>query len=311
MTDAIRTENLRKQFGQFEALKDLNLTIEPGVCVGYLGPNGAGKTTTIKILTSLLRPTGGKAFLNGIDVVRNPKEALAGVGAVVETPQLYPQLTPVEILSYLGQLRGLDSNVIRERSVAVLEEVKMSDSAHKRTGEFSTGMKQRVAIAQALLHDPSILILDEPTIGLDPRGMIEVRELIKQLKERDFTIFMSSHLLNEVQEVCDKVAIVDKGTLLVYDTVANLSTVSESRVSLTAVEPITAEQCASVRALPNVRSVKRVDTSELLINVEGGLQEQSDLLDQIKHVGIRVAFYRPAGSAIEDIYLRLVPEEEY
>ena len=311
MTDAITTENLRKQFGQFEALKDLNLKIEPGVCVGYLGPNGAGKTTTIKILTSLLRPTGGKAFLNGIDVARNPKEALASVGAVVETPQLYPQLTPLEILSYLGQLRGLDSNVIRERSVAVLEEVKMMDSANKRTGEFSTGMKQRVAIAQALLHDPSILILDEPTIGLDPRGMIEVRELIKQLKERDFTIFMSSHLLNEVQEVCDKVAIVDKGTLLAYDTVANLSTISESRISLTAAEPITAEQCASVQALPNVRSVKRVDTSELLINVEGGLQEQSDLLDQIKRVGIRVAFYRPAGSAIEDIYLRLVPEEEY
>jgi ABC-2 type transport system ATP-binding protein len=310
MTDAIVTENLRKQFGQFTALNDLNLTIEPGVCVGYLGPNGAGKTTTIKILTSLIRPTGGKAFLNGIDVVRSPKEALASVGAVVETPQLYPQLTPVEILSYMGQLRGLDSEVIRERSKLVLDEVKMSDSAHKRTGDFSTGMKQRVAIAQALLHDPSILILDEPTIGLDPRGMIEVRELIKQLKERDFTIFMSSHLLNEVQEVCDKVAIVDKGTLLVYDTVANLSSVGEGGVTLTAVEPITAEQCNSVQALPSVRSVKRVSTSELLIKVEGGLQEQSDLLDLVKSIGIRVAFYRPARSAIEDVYLRLVPEEE-
>ena len=310
MTDAIVTENLRKQFGQFTALSDLNLTIEPGICVGYLGPNGAGKTTTIKILTSLIRPTGGKAFLNGIDVVRSPKEALASVGAVVETPQLYPQLTPVEILSYMGQLRGLDSDVIRERSKVVLDEVKMSDSAHKRTGDFSTGMKQRVAIAQALLHDPSILILDEPTIGLDPRGMIEVRELIKQLKERDFTIFMSSHLLNEVQEVCDKVAIVDKGTLLVYDTVANLSSVGEGGVSLTAVEPITSEQCNSVQALPSVRSVKRVSTSELLIKVEGGLQEQSDLLDQLKSIGIRVAFYRPARSAIEDVYLRLVPEEE-
>jgi ABC-2 type transport system ATP-binding protein len=310
MTDAIVTENLSKQFGQFEALKDLNLTIEPGVCVGYLGPNGAGKTTTIKILTSLLRPTGGKAFLNGIDVVRNPKEALASVGAVVETPQLYPQLTPLEILSYVGQLRGLDSDVIRERSVTVLDEVKMSDSAHKRTKDFSTGMKQRVAIAAAILHDPSILIFDEPTIGLDPRGMIEVRELIMQLKERDFTIFMSSHLLYEVQEVCDKVAIVDKGALLVYDTVANLSNAGEGGVALTAVEPITAEQCAAVQALPNVRSVKRVATSELLITVEGGLPEQSDLLDHVKSIGIRVAFYRPVRSAIEDVYLRLVPQEE-
>ncbi|HYA33493.1 MAG TPA: ABC transporter ATP-binding protein [Candidatus Bathyarchaeia archaeon] len=310
MTDVIVTENLRKQFGQLEALRDLNLKIEPGVCVGYLGPNGAGKTTTIKILTSLMRPTGGRAFLNGTDVVRNPKQALASVGAVVETPQLYPQLTPVEILSYFGHLRGLDRNEIRERTIVVLEDVKMSESANKRTGDFSTGMKQRVAIAQALLHDPSILILDEPTIGLDPRGMIEVRELIRHLKLRDFTIFMSSHLLNEVQEVCDKVAIVDKGTLLAYDTVANLSKLSEGVVSLTAVEPITANQCASVQALPNVRSVTRVDTSELLIAVDGGLREQAELLAQIHRVGIRVAFYRPAQSAIEDVYLRLVPEEE-
>lgn len=308
MPDAIATENLRKQFGQFGALKDLNLKIEPGICVGYLGPNGAGKTTTIKILTSLIRPTGGRAFLNGIDVVRNPKQALAGVGAVVETPQLYPQLTPLEILSYFGQLRGLETHDIRERSTVVLEEVKMSDFANKRTGEFSTGMKQRISIAQALLHDPSILILDEPTGGLDPRGMIEVRELIKQLKKRDFTIFMSSHLLNEVQEVCDKVAIIDKGALLAYDTVANLSAIGGG-VSLTAVEPITAEQCTSVQALPNVTSVKRVDPSELLMTVEGGLREQSDLLDQIRQIGIRVAFYKPAQPAIEDIYLRLVPEE--
>jgi ABC-2 type transport system ATP-binding protein len=121
---------------------------------------------------------------------------------------------------------------------------------------------------------------------------------------------MSSHLLYEVQEVCDKVAIVDKGTLLVYDSVANLSHAGEGGVSLTAVEPITAEQCASVRALPNVRSVKRVDPSELLITVEGGLSEQSDLLDQVKNIGVRVAFYRPTRSAIEDVYLRLVPEEE-
>jgi ABC-2 type transport system ATP-binding protein len=210
----------------------------------------------------------------------------------------------------MGQLRGLDSTAIRERSTEVLEQVKMLDAANKRTGEFSTGMKQRIAIAQALLHEPSILILDEPTIGLDPRGMIEVRELIKEIKEKDFTIFMSSHLLNEVQEMCDKVAIVDKGTLLAYDTVSNLSTASESGVSLTAVEPITAEQCASVRALPNVRSVKRLGSSEILMNVKGGVQEQSDLLDQVKRLGIRVAYYRPAGSAIEDIYLRLIPEEE-
>ncbi len=170
MTDPIATEHLSKKYGQYVALNDLNLTVEKGVCVGYLGPNGAGKTTTIKILTNLLRATGGKAYLNGEDIIRHPKAALDHVGAVVETPEFYSQLTPRECLAYLGKIRGIANEAIAERTQVVLEQVKLLEVVDNRTGTFSKGMKQRLAVAQALLHEPSILILDEPTSGLDPRG---------------------------------------------------------------------------------------------------------------------------------------------
>jgi ABC-2 type transport system ATP-binding protein len=198
MTEAIITENLTKNFGNFTAVNELNLRIEHGVCVGFLGPNGAGKTTTIKILTSMLRATKGNAYIEGVDVATDPKGALSRVGSVVETPEFYPYLTPVETLTYLGKIRGVDSRTLPGRIEQVIEEVRLQNWKDKRIGKFSKGMKQRLAIAQSLLHEPPILILDEPTSGLDPRGMVEVREIIKLLKGAGRTIFMSSHLLFEV-----------------------------------------------------------------------------------------------------------------
>ncbi len=310
MNEAIIIEDLRKTYGPFVALNDLSLVVESGVCVGYLGPNGAGKTTTIKILTHLLRATSGRAYLNGADIVENPKRALEQVGAVVETPEFYPQLTPNECLSYIGHIRGMNTEAIQERSHAVLEEVKLSDWADQRTGKFSKGMKQRLAIAQALLHEPTILILDEPTTGLDPRGMFEVREIVRQLKTTEITILMSSHLLNEVQEVCDRVAIIDKGTLLAYDTVENLSVMKENSVSVATLEPITPDKFKALKVLHNVSSVKRVETFELVLNFKGGAKEQAQLLDDVIATGVEVVSFKPAKSIIEEIYLRLIPEEE-
>jgi len=230
--EPIVLENLTKEYGngaKLKAVDSLNLTVKKNSFVGFLGPNGAGKTTTIKMLTSLLRVTSGKAYLNGIDVVGDPKNALADVGAVVETPEFYPYLSPNETLEYLGKLRGMGEKDIKRRTKEVLATVKMGKWADARIGSFSKGMKQRVAVAQALLHEPSTIILDEPTSGLDPRGMVEVREVLKELKKLNYTIFMSSHLLNEVQEICSEVAIIDQGRLLAYDSVEALVSQIESR----------------------------------------------------------------------------------
>jgi len=223
----IELQSLSKSFGSIKAVDSLNLVVLRGKTVGFLGPNGAGKTTTIKILTNLISPTGGKALLEGVDVVTHPKKALSHVGAVVETPEFYPYLTPVETLAYLGRIRGMHSGEIKRRSNEVLQEVKLEEWRNTRIGKFSKGMKQRLAIGQALLHEPEILILDEPTSGLDPRGMVEVREIIRRLKKLEYTIFMSSHLLGEVQEVCDSAALIDRGKLLVYDSIDNLKSLTK------------------------------------------------------------------------------------
>jgi ABC-2 type transport system ATP-binding protein len=308
--EPIVIEHLSKQYGKLLAVNDLSLAVERGVCVGFLGPNGAGKTTTIKILTSLLRATNGKGYLNGVDVIRHPKAALDGVGAVVETPELYPQLTPDECLSYVGTIRGMSGEAIVERSHAVLEQVKLLEVADKRTGQFSKGMKQRLAIAQALLHEPSILILDEPTSGLDPRGMVEVRDIIKGLIKTDITILMSSHLLYEVQEVCDKVAIIDRGVLLTYDSVKNLSAGQDVTVTITTLDPITRPEFEAIKALKDVTSVKRTETLALKLSFSGGPETQFHVLRGILNTGVKVVSYMPQRAAIEDVYLQFVPEGE-
>ncbi|HYA33091.1 MAG TPA: ABC transporter ATP-binding protein [Candidatus Bathyarchaeia archaeon] len=308
--EPIVIEHLSKKYGQFVAVDDLSLTVERGVCVGYLGPNGAGKTTTIKVLTNLLRASSGRAFLNGIDVIRHPKAALDGVGAVVETPEFYSQLTPYECLSYVGTIRGMSGEAIAERSRVVLEQVKLLDVADKRTGQFSKGMKQRLAIAQALLHEPSILILDEPTAGLDPRGMVEVRDIIKGLIQTDITILMSSHLLYEVQEVCDKVAIIDRGKLLTYDSVASLSAGHDVTVTINTLEPITPPEFRAIRALRGVKSLKRTNTLTLNVSFSGGPDAQFRVLRGILNSGVKVVSYMPQRAVIEDLYLQLVPEGE-
>src|SRR5206468_3145626 len=199
----VHLEGLGKEYGHFTALKSLDLTVPEGTALGFLGPNGAGKSTTIKIMTNLIRPSRGRAVLFGIEVRQEPTRALARIGAVIETPEFYGYLSPLETLAYVGRLRGMPSNEIERRSEAVLKEVKLTEWADHRIQEFSKGMKQRLAIAQALLHEPELLILDEPTSGLDPRGMAEVRDVIKSLTGEGRTIFMRSHLLGEVQEVCD------------------------------------------------------------------------------------------------------------
>ena len=191
---------LTKKYGPFKALDSLNLKIEGSKCVGFLGPNGAGKTTTLKIFTGLIRPSAGRALVNGMDVHTQKRKALATVAALVETPEIYSSFTPNEALMMIAKLRGVPPEIRRKKVEDALHEVRMEDWRDKKVGEFSKGMKQRVNIASTLLNDPEIVLLDEPSSGLDPRGMSEVREIIRSLKERKRLVFMSSHLLAEVTE---------------------------------------------------------------------------------------------------------------
>mgnify|MGYP001080388958 CR=1 FL=1 len=221
MREAIVIENLTRYYDGFLALDNLSLKIKENEDVALLGPNGAGKTTAIKILCGLLRPSSGTAYIDGINVVEERELALSKVGAIVETPEFYPYLTPEETLSYLGRLRGMRGRGLKSRIKEVIKLVRLDGWAKVKIEKFSRGMKQRLAIAQALLHDPPILILDEPALGLDPRGMMEVRKIFKEAR-KEKTVFYASHLLTEVVQVCDKVAIIDHGRLRIYDGVARL-----------------------------------------------------------------------------------------
>ena len=306
--------NLSKAYGSFTALSNLNLKIEGAKCVGFLGPNGAGKTTTLKIFTDLIRPSSGQALINGFNVHTHKKAALASVGTVIETPEIYPSLTPREALGMVAELRGVASSERKKRIEEVAVEVGMTDWVDKRTGKFSKGMKQRICIASALLSDPKIVILDEPTTGLDPRGMSEVRDIVKSLKKKDRLIFMSSHILSEVEDVCDEVAMIDHGKLLVYDTLQNVTArfaggEGENVVEVALSRPLPSGVLdGQIAKLPGVLSAQRLDDRRIRIHSEGGLEAQERILSSLVGLGIGVVSFQPASSALEESYLNLIKD---
>jgi ABC-2 type transport system ATP-binding protein len=227
MSDTIVIENLTKYYNKFLALDNLSLRVEEGAKVGLLGPNGAGKSTTLKIMCALIRPTSGKAFLSGFDVATQPEQALSSIGAVIETPEFYTFMTPVDNLSYFGRLRGMKGEQLTKRIKEVIALVKLEEWSKVKIEKFSRGMKQRLALAQTLLHDPPILILDEPGLGLDPRGVVEFREIISSVGKKK-TVFFASHQLSEVALICDKVAVIGEGKLLAYDNIKELESKYQS-----------------------------------------------------------------------------------
>ena len=310
---SIVAENLTKNYGSFTALSKLNLKIEGSKCVGFLGPNGAGKTTTLKIFTDMIRASEGRALINGIDVHLNKKKALASVGALIESPEIYPALTPREALSMVAEIRGLPRTEAKRKIEETVAEVKMSEWLDKKVGKFSKGMKQRINVASALLSDPEVIMLDEPTTGLDPRGQAEVRDIVKDLKKKNRLVFMSSHLLNEVQEICDEVAMIDHGKLIVYDSLSNVTTRFSNDGSNTVEIEVSRDiddQSVSrnIGSLAGVTSVEMLDSRKVRIHLSGGIQNRERLLQDLATMKIGMISFRPSSSALEDTYLRLIKD---
>ena len=303
---------LTKQYDSFTALDRLNLRIEGAKCVGFLGPNGAGKTTTLKIFTDLIHRSSGEALINGIDVHSDKKRALAAVAALVESPEIYPSLTPREALMIIAKHRGVPPEIRNKKIEEALHEVHMENWSDSKVGKFSKGMKQRVGIASTLLNDPEIVILDEPTSGLDPRGMSEVREMVKNLKKRKRLIFMSSHLLSEVMDVCDEAALIDHGKLLVYDTIQNLTSRfsgGDSVLEVGFASPrADSEDIVKIRRIPGVTSVEIVDDRNLRLRFAGDSGTQAEILSGLVALKLGVNSFKSASSALEDVYLNLIKE---
>ena len=218
----IDVKNLSKNYGSFEAVKDVSFFIDKGEVVGFLGPNAAGKTTTMRILTCYMPATQGSVSVAGFDVFDNPMSVKKRVGYLPEHPPLYPEMTVESYLSFVGKIKGLSGKILKMKLDKVLERTSTAEVRSNLIANLSKGFKQRVGLAQALIHDPEVLVLDEPTVGLDPKQIIEVRELIKELGE-DHTIILSTHILPEVSATCGRVIIINKGKIVAEDTPENLT----------------------------------------------------------------------------------------
>ncbi|MCB9765902.1 MAG: ATP-binding cassette domain-containing protein [Alphaproteobacteria bacterium] len=286
----VEVEGLQKRYGDHAALAGVDFTISKGEIVGFLGPNGAGKTTTMKILTGFIAPTAGRARIRGVNVLVDPVAARRHLGYLPESAPVYRDMQVADYLHFMGRVRGLGE---AERASAVARAVErcgLSDRVHQLIGTLSKGYRQRVGLAQAILHDPDLLILDEPTSGLDPNQIMDIRALIREIGERK-TVILSTHILSEVQATCDRVLIINKGKLVADGPTDEVTAVSTGDVVRVVVAPgkvrLTPDQIAeAIRGLPGVESLRVLTDAQL------GEGEVS--LELRANADVRAAIFRKA-----------------
>jgi len=315
----IKVEGLTKRYARTLAVDNISFEVEKGQIVGFLGPNGAGKTTTMRVLTCFLPPTSGGAHVAGFDVLEQPLEVKKRIGYLPETPPLYPDMEVGEYLTFVGRLKGLANADVPKRVTEVCDRCAIGEVRMKLIGKLSKGYRQRVGLAQAILHNPDVLILDEPTSGLDPKQIIETRELIRSLAG-DHTIILSTHILSEVEHSCERVVIINQGKLVAQDTVTNLTNRLRGSESV-AVEVAAANgnlNHAEVRQrLEQVAGVSRVvlkDTKDnhCAFEVESmqGRSIRAEVARAVVTGGWDLNELRPVGFSLEDIFLQLTASEK-
>jgi ABC-2 type transport system ATP-binding protein len=300
----IEVEHLVKKFGGRRALDDVSFELNGPRSVGYLGPNGAGKTTTLKILAGLLRPSAGRAAIDGFDPQVDRKKALSRVGALIETPEPYPQFTGREIVEYAARFRGVSDVDLRDQLIRYQELLELPPLDQK-VGRLSKGQRQRVVIAATLVADPPILLLDEPTSGLDPAERVRIRQVLLGLK-KDHLILMSSHLLNEVTEVCDEVIFLNQGRLLLRDTVEHLADrLTVRQVEVEFARPVTPPQLSPLTEF--VGRFEAMNERRYRLTFDGRDSSRIRILELCQTVAPVLSF-AGAGSALEDVYMQLMTE---
>src|SRR5246127_844263 len=314
----ITVKELTKRYGRTTAVDQISFEVAQGQIVGFLGPNGAGKTTTMRMLTCFLPPTAGTATVAGLDVLEQPLEVKRRIGYLPETPPLYPEMDTAEYLKFVGKLKGLSGSDLQKRADYVSERCAIADVKKKLLGKLSKGYRQRVGLAQAIIHNPDVLILDEPTAGLDPKQINETRDLIKSLAG-DHTIILSTHILPEVEQTCEQVMIINKGKLVATDSVRNLQARARGAESIV-VEvagrngnlepPLVQEKLQRVAGVSRVLCKQQVD-SRAVFEVESskGKLVRGDLARAVVESGWDLNELRPAAMSLEEIFLQLTRSE--
>lgn len=311
----IQVKNVTKKYGSFIAVKDLNFEIEHGEVIGLLGPNGAGKSTTMNMLTGFIEPTEGTILINGNDIVKKAREAKKSIGYMPENVPLYLDLTVKEFVKYMAELKLVSRKERNKQVEEIIKETGLEDVKNKLIRNLSRGYKQRVSMAGALVGKPEILILDEPTVGLDPKQIVEIRELIKKLG-KEHTVIISSHILSEISQICEKVIIINKGQIIAIDTPNNLENmVNESNSIIITVEDPDSKMANLKEKIKEISKIELMKdnqdgTKQYAIFASQDIDLRKVLFDVLPKENITIFELRKSEATLEEAFMKLINKEE-
>ncbi len=305
----IRVENLTKRYGDLVAINKVSFQVKRGEILGFLGPNGAGKTTTMRIITAYMPPTEGTVHIADFNVAENPIEAKRQIGYLPENPPLYNDMTVYGYLDFVADIKGVSRKDKKKRIDLAMEKCGIVDVKKRLIGNLSKGYRQRIGIAQAIVHDPAIIVLDEPTIGLDPKQIIEIRELIKNLSgER--TVILSTHILPEVTMTCTRVAIINEGRIVLEESLDKLSEKVQTAQNLfLKINHWDREVIDKILSIPAVSGVDESSSGEFIIEPKDGADIREDLSRMVVENGWGMLEMRPITHTLEDVFLRVISTE--
>lgn len=307
----IQVENITKKYGSFVAVDNINFEIEEGEVVGFLGPNGAGKSTTMNMITGYIEPTSGRIIVDGYDISKKPRKAKRQIGYMPEGVPLYSDLTVKEFITYMSELKGVPKKEKKEKVQKVIKETGLTEVQNQLTKNISRGYKQRVSMAGALVSNPKVIILDEPTVGLDPKQVTEIRALIKELG-KDHTVILSSHILSEVSQICNRVIIINKGKIVAIDTPENLEkkVIKDNSVYVT-VEDLDNKMDTIKDKLPNVKEIKLISenedkTKKYRITATNDEDLRKNVFEVLAKERITIFEMKQSDVTLEDAFMQLI-----
>ena len=307
----IEVKNITKKYGSFTAVDNISFKIEEGEIIGLLGPNGAGKSTTMNMITGDIEPTEGEIKVEGYDISKKPKKAKAQIGYMPEGVPLYSDLTVKEFVTYMAELKKVDRKTRKEKVEKIIEQTGLKDVEKKLTRNLSRGYKQRVSMAGALVGEPKILILDEPTVGLDPKQITEIRALIKELGKKH-TIILSSHILSEVSQICNKVIIINKGKIVAIDTPENLEKKVESNNTTYVTVEDTENKIETMKEkIPEIKDIKLIKenedgTKEYVLESDKDVDLRKIVFNEFAKENITIFEMKKADTTLEDAFMKLI-----
>ena len=307
----IQVKDVTKKYGNFIAVKNLNFEIKHGEVIGLLGPNGAGKSTTMNMITGFIEPTSGKIIVDGYNISKKPKKAKRQIGYMPEGVPLYSDLTVKEFVTYMAELKGVAKKERKEKVLKVLEETGLTEVQNKLTRNLSRGYKQRVSMAGALVSNPKVIILDEPTVGLDPKQITEIRALIKELG-KTHTVILSSHILSEVSQICNKVIIINKGKIVAIDTPENLEKKVESNNTTYVTVEDTENKMETIKEkIPEIKDIKLIKenedgTKQYVLESEKDVDLRKIVFNEFAKENITIFEMKKADTTLEDAFMKLI-----